>query len=127
MRKKTILPAVLVATALASNVAFSSESMSAQTDEDRFTVQTATCGDLYELLNDAAIGEGKDPVIMEKAQDILLYFVIWAHGYLSGRDGLDEEKRPLSSEGIELTVRQIGDVCRPDKTKRFLDVVVDIK
>jgi hypothetical protein len=57
----------------------------------------------------------------------LLYFVVWTHGYLSGRDGIDEEKRPLSSEGIEQTVQQIGDVCRPDKTQRFLDAVVAIK
>jgi len=127
MRTKQILTAVLVTAALASRAAFASDPAPAPTDEDRFTIQTATCGDLYELLQDAALGEGKDPVVMEKAQNVLLYFVIWAHGYLSGRDGIDEDKRPLSSEGIELTVKQIGDVCRPDKTQRFLDVVVGIK
>lgn len=127
MRKKQILSAGLVTTALASHAAFASNPMPAPVDDDRFTIQTATCGDLYELLQDASLGEGKDPVIMEKAQNVLLYFVIWAHGYLSGRDGIDEDKRPLSSEGIELTVKQIGDVCRPDKTQRFLDVVVGIK
>jgi len=118
---------MLITAALASSPAFASEPEPAPATDDRFTVQTATCGDLYELLQDAAPGEGKDPVIMEKAQDMLLYFVIWAHGYLSGRDGIDEDKRPLSSEGIKLTVQQIGEVCRPDKTQRFLDVVVGIK
>ena len=109
MSKQKLLPTVLVAAALASGSALASEPVPVPTDDVRFTVQTATCGDLYELLQDAAAGEGKDPVIMEKAQNVLLYFVIWAHGYLSGRDGIDEEKRPLSSEGIELTVKQIGD------------------
>ena len=125
MRKT--FPAVFVTAALASGAGLAAEPLPAPVADDRFTVQTATCGDLYELLQDAAPGEGKDPVIMEKAQNVLLYFVIWAHGYLSGRDGIDEDDRPLSSEGIEFTVKQIGEVCRPDKTQRFLDVVPGIK
>lgn len=125
MRKKFTLTAVLVTAMLASGAVYASESSAG--DDYRFTIQTATCGDLYNLMQDAAPGEGKDPATMEKAQDILLYFVVWAHGYLSGRDGIDDSKRPLSKEGIELTVRQIGDVCRPDKTQRFLDVVTAIK
>lgn len=96
-------------------------------DDEDFTIQTATCRDVFDLYDDASPGEGKDPVELEKAQDSILLFVVWVHGYLSGRDGIDETKRPLSKEGIMTTVKDIADVCKPDESKRFLDVVRDIK
>lgn len=49
------------------------------------------------------------------------------HGYLSGRDGIDHEKLPLTKEGIEIAIEKIDQVCEPDKSKRFLDVVEAIK
>jgi len=96
-------------------------------DDDSFTIQTATCRDVFDLYEDASPGEGKDPDDLEKAQDTILLFVVWVHGYLSGRDGINEEKRPLSKEGIETTVKDIAEVCKPDESKRFLDVVHAIK
>jgi hypothetical protein len=61
-----ILPAVLVTAAVASGGALPSEPMPGPAAGYRFTVQTATCGDLYEMRQDAAPGEGKDPVIRKK-------------------------------------------------------------
>lgn len=90
-------------------------------------IQTATCGDLFDLYEDAVPGEGKDPAELERAQDTILLFVVWVHGYLSGRDGINPVRRPLSKEGIEITVADIAEVCEPDESKRFLDVVDEIK
>ncbi len=53
--------------------------------------------------------------------------MLWVHGYLSGRDGINREKRPLSKEGIDITVKQIDEVCKPDESKRFLEVVKNMK
>jgi hypothetical protein len=95
-------------------------------EDNGLDIQTATCRDLFDLYDDAVPGEGKDPAAVERAQDGILLFVVWVHGYLSGRDGIDAERRPLSKEGIEITVKQIGEACEPDESKRFLDVINDI-
>ena len=128
---------VFLATSLAAAPAFAAEdtppapeataAAPAPEDDDSFTIQTATCRDVFDLYEDASPGEGKDPDDLEKAQDTILLFVVWVHGYLSGRDGINEEKRPLSKEGIETTVKDIAEVCKPDESKRFLDVVHAIK
>jgi hypothetical protein len=119
---------VFFAAGLATGTAFAADDTAATPEEEEpFTIQTATCGDIYDLFEDASPGEGKEVEKLEAAQDMVLYFVIWVHGYLSGRDGIDQEKRPLSKEGIDITVKQIDDVCKPDDSKRFLDVVKNIK
>ena len=82
---------------------------------------------MFNLYEDASPGEGKDPKALEDAQDTVLDFVLWVHGYLSGRDGINRDRRPLSKEGVELTVKQIADVCKPDESRLFLDVVDGIK
>ena len=92
-----------------------------------FSIDTATCADVFDLYEDASPGEGKDEKELESAQDTVLYFVLWVHGYLSGRDGIDRDKRPLSKEGVETTVKDIANACKPDESKLFLDVVGDIK
>ena len=116
------------AAGLATSVAFAAED-AATTPEDKesFSILTATCTDVYDLFDDASPGEGKDVKELEAAQDMVLAFVVWVHGYLSGRDGIDQEKRPLSKEGIDITVKQIDEVCKPDESKRFLDVAKNIK
>jgi len=91
------------------------------------SIENATCQDLFDLYQDAVPAEGKDPELLEEAQDEVLLFVIWVHGYLSGRDGLDSERRPLSQEGIKITIQDIAEVCEPDTSARFMDVVEDIK
>ena len=99
----------------------------AEVEDNEFKITTATCGDVFDLFSDATPAEGKDPEVLEEAQDDVLYFVIWVHGYLSGRVGIDPGKRPLSKEGIELTIEQIAGVCKADESKRFLNAVQDIK
>lgn len=133
------LATALLAASLAAAPAFAAEDTAAAPpaedaaaapapeDDEDFTIQTATCGDVFDLYDDASPGEGKDPAELEKAQDTILLFVVWVHGYLSGRDGIDETKRPLSKEGIMTTVKDIAEVCKPDESKRFLDVVDIIK
>jgi hypothetical protein len=117
-----------LAASLTAGAAFAAEDTAATPEEEEpFTIGTATCGDIYDLFEDASPGEGKDAKELEAAQDMVLYFVIWVHGYLSGRDGIDQEKRPLSKEGIDITVKQIDEVCKPDESKRFLDVAKNIK
>jgi hypothetical protein len=90
-------------------------------------LETLTCGDLFDLFVAASPKEGKDPEKVEEAQDDAYKFVLWVHGYLSGRDGIDFKKRPLNKDGIVQTVDQIVAVCKPDQKKLFLDVVKDIK
>lgn len=120
--------AVFFAACLAAGPAIAAEDTAvAPEDDDRFTIQTATCADVFDLYEDASAGESKDPAALEKAQDTVLLFVMWVHGYLSGRDGIDHEKLPLSKEGIEIAVKQIADVCKPDESKLFLNVVDAIK
>lgn len=83
-------------------------------DAEPFPILTATCGDIYELFEDAQPGDGKDQKDVEEAQDDVLYFVTWVHGYLSGRYGIDQEKRPMSEQGIVTTIDDMARVCDPD-------------
>ena len=98
----------------------------AEPEKPTFILTTATCGDVYDLYEDATPGEGKDPKEVAEAQDDVLYLVVWVHGYLSGRNGVDLEKRPLGQAGIEKVVAEIDEVCKPDKSKRFLDAAMEI-
>ena len=96
-------------------------------DDQPFPILTATCDDIYELFEEATPGEGKDPKDVEEAADDVLYFVTWVHGYLSGRDGIDQEKRPMSKEGIVTTIEDMARVCDPDGPRLFLEAVTDLK
>jgi hypothetical protein len=49
------------------------------------------------------------------------------HGYLSGRDGIDQEKRPMSKESIVTTIDDMARVCDPDGSRLFLDAVTELK
>lgn len=122
-----LLTALLTMSLGASSVFAADKAVASPEDQGRFSIATATCGDVFNLYEDASPAEGKDPKALEDAQDTVLDFVLWVHGYLSGRDGINRERRPLSKEGVELTVKQIADVCKPDESKLFLDVVDAIK
>ena len=124
---KSFCAAVFAAGLVASPVLASEPAAPPAEKEDPFTIDTATCGDIFDLFEDATPGEGKDEEGLEEAQDTVIWFVVWVHGYLSGRDGIDPDKRPLSKEGVETTVKDIANVCKPDESKLFLDVVGDIK
>jgi hypothetical protein len=96
-------------------------------EDEPFPILSATCDDIYELFEEATPGEGKDPKEVEEAADDVLYFVTWVHGYLSGRDGIDQEKRPMSKEGIVTTIEDMARVCDPDGSRLFLEAVTDLK
>jgi len=96
-------------------------------EQDDFLLLQATCQDIYDLFEDASPGDDKDAVQLAKAQDDVLYLVVWVHGYLSGRNGIDLEKRPLGDSGIKAIVAEMDNACEPDATKRFIDVVTAIK
>jgi hypothetical protein len=91
-----------------------------------FPISTATCADISDLYNDAVPAPGKDPDDLAAAQDEVLYFVIWVHGYLSGRGGIDLERRPMNRAGIEAVVGQIAAACKDRPEARFLDAAGDI-
>ena len=96
-------------------------------DQTEFTIARMTCSDVFDLFDDAD-PEGKTDLedVMD-AQDDVLYLLAWVIGYLSGRDGIDANKYTLNKIGIERTLASIVEVCKPDETKRFLDVVPNIK
>ena len=124
---KPVLVALFAASIAAVPVLASEHAAASAEKAEPFSIDTATCADVFDLYEDAAPGEGKDEKELEEAQDTVLWFVLWVHGYLSGRDGIDRDKRPLSKEGVETTVKDIATVCKPDESKLFLDVVGDIK
>ena len=116
------------AVALAAPLALAQTDQPPEGEEDEpFPILTATCDDIYELFEEATPGEGKDPTDVEEAQDDVLYFVTWVHGYLSGRDGIDQEKRPMNKQGIVTTIEDMARVCDPDGSKLFLEAVKDLK
>ena len=101
--------------------------LKAMDDQQAFSLTTMTCNDIFNLFDDAAPGEGKEPAEVVDAQDDVLSLVVWVHGYLSGRDGLDGKGPALNKKGIEETIANVGKVCEPNPDKRFLDVVSSIK
>ena len=52
---------------------------------------------------------------------------MWAHGYLSGRDGIDFARRPLNQDGITALVGEIYAVCSNDGRVCSLDAVKEIR
>ena len=95
-------------------------------EDERSEIEMATCGDLFELFAEATPEEGRDPAAVARAQDDVLYFVTWVHGYLSGMHGIDEKKRPMGKEGIEHLIDEMAKVCEPDEARLFLDAVKEL-
>lgn len=95
-------------------------------EDEKSEIEMATCGDLFELFAEATPEEGRDPAAVARAQDDVLYFVTWVHGYLSGMHGIDEEKRPMGKEGIEHLIDEMAKVCEPDESRLFLDAVKEL-
>jgi hypothetical protein len=123
-----VLNRFALVTALLTPLAVAQTEQPLETDNDEpFPILTATCVDIYDLFEEATPGEGKDPKEVEEAQDDVLYFVTWVHGYLSGRDGIDQEKRPMNKQGIVTTIEDMARVCDPDGSRLFLDAVKDLK
>ena len=101
--------------------------LAAKDDQEVFTLASMTCNDVYDLFEDAD-PEGKDDLEeVVDAQDDVLDLLTWVNGYLSGRDGIDNNKFTLTKEGVEKTLTSIVNVCKSKETKRFLDVIPNIK
>lgn len=116
------------AAAFAAPLALAQTDQPSEVEEDEpFPILTATCDDIYDLFEEAAPGDGKDPKELEEAQDDVLSFVTWVHGYLSGRYGIDKEKRPMGRQGVVTTIEDMARVCDPDGSKLFLEAVKDLK
>lgn len=90
-------------------------------------MEAAKCGDILDLFAAADPQAAKDKKALLAAQDKTYVFVMWVHGYLSGREGIDFAKRPLNQEGITQVVRDIYQVCSNDEKRGFLDAVREIR
>lgn len=95
----------------------------AQGDE----MERARCGGIIDLFVAADPALEKDEQALAAAQDRAYVFLMWAHGYLSGRDGIDFARRPLNQDGITALVGEIYAVCRNDEARLFLDAVKEIR
>lgn len=90
-------------------------------------MESAKCGDILDLFAAANPKDAKDKMALRAAQDKTYAFVMWVHGYLNGRDGIDFANRPLNQAGITQAVREIYQVCSGDEKRTFLDAVKDIR
>jgi len=135
MQRKIITTALAFGLALSPTLGFAQSEraaeLGARDDNEAFTLADMTCGDIFQLFEDATpADEGqapKDPQDLANAQDDTLYLATWVHGYLSGRDGIGTGAPKMNKAGIEKVIGDIAAVCKPDESKRFMDVVDGIK
>lgn len=118
---------LLVTLSLITSLVLAEPEQAEDVEDKPFPIATTTCADIYGLFEAASPEEGKDPEGLKKAQDEVLYFVIWVHGYLSGRDGIDQDKRPMNKAGIVGTIGEMAEVCEPDPSRLFMEAVRDIE
>lgn len=90
-------------------------------------MERARCGSIIDLFVSADPALEKDERALAAAQDRAYVFLMWAHGYLSGREGIDFTRRPLNQEGITSLVGEIYAVCSNDEARLFLDAVTEIR
>lgn len=101
--------------------------LDARDADEPLSLATMTCQDVFDLYADATPADDKDPEDLAEAQDDTLYLVAWVHGFLSGRDGIGKGAPRLTKSGIEQVIADVATVCKPDPSKRFLDVVGGIQ
>ncbi len=101
--------------------------LSATDDGEIWELASMTCGDVFDLFEDATPADKKDPEEVMAAQDDVLGLLTWVHGYLSGRDGINAGKYTLNKDGINKTVENIAKVCKENEDKLFLDLAPTIK
>ncbi len=105
--------------------------LQAKSDSEDFSLVDMTCADIFQLFEDASPADegqpAKDPEDLANAQDDTLFLATWVHGYLTGRDGIGVSAPKMNKAGIEKVIGDIAAVCKPDESKRFLDVVNGIK
>lgn len=120
--RKSIL--VLCLAGLAASPAFS-ETVPKQSQGNE--MEAGKCSDILDLFAAADPAGAKDKKGLAAAQDRTYAFLMWVHGYLSGRDGIDFAKRPLNQAGITQVVNDIYKVCANDEKRSFLEAVKDIR
>lgn len=91
-------------------------------------IARATCGDIFSefAAADPKLAKGSADEVAA-AQDNVYSLIMWVHGYLSGRDGIDFAKRPLNQAGIGATVEKIIAACKTDEKQPFLTAIRGIK
>ncbi len=85
----------------------------------------STCGEYLDLL-ERVKQEQKQPVEKQQSQDDLVGVMLWLHGYISGRIGIDNTARPLNKEWISSHVIKLADVCAKDESKRVVDIAAGV-
>lgn len=91
-------------------------------------MERARCGDIIDLFVSADPEVNKeDEKALAVAQDQTYVFLMWAHGFMSGRDGIDFKRRPLNQQGITALVGEIYTVCKDNEDRLFLDAVKEIR
>lgn len=120
---------LFTAACLAAALTFPAVGMAAGQKADK-TLETTTCGNVFGLF---AAADPKDPANVknpkraEAAQNNVYSLVMWVHGYVSGRDGIDMTKHPLNEAGVKKVVGDMVAVCKEDPKKPFLEAVKGIK
>ena len=120
MTTRSLLCSMTLSLALATTPVFAESS---QGDE----MERASCGNIIDLFVSADPTVNKDEQSLAAAQDRTYIFLMWAHGYLSGRDGIDFKRRPLNQQGITALVGEIYAACKDTEDQLFLDAVKDIR
>ncbi len=125
-KRKTLMKTCSLLSGLAACIALGSTNAlaeAAQGDE----MERARCGSIIDLFVSADPGANQDEQALAAAQDRTYVFLMWAHGYLSGRGGIDFVRRPLNQDGITALVGEIYAVCKSDEDRLFLDAVREIR
>lgn len=125
--RKTPMTIRSLLSGLAVCLALGSTNVLAEASSRGDEMERAHCGGIIDLFISADPGVNKDEQALAAAQDRTYVFLMWAHGYLSGRDGIDFARRPLNQDGITALVGEIHEVCRADEGRLFLDAVKEIR
>jgi hypothetical protein len=88
----------------------------------------ATCAQYLDLVEQVKLeSEAADVTAPQDAQDDLVSVMLWLHGYLSGRNGIDNQARPLTRDWLASNVGVLARACAVDEKRRVVDVVAGIQ
>ena len=110
---------------LAAAIALMSGGTANAADTPPRDLQDTTCAQYLQALtiaNPGAKPTAKRAAQAVSAQDDIVNGLMWVHGYLSGRDGVNSATRPLTREWMISYVGKLAGVCRASPvTTRFVD------
>jgi hypothetical protein len=88
----------------------------------------ATCAQYLDLVEQVKLeSQAADATAPQDAQDDLVSVMLWLHGYLSGRNGIDNQARPLTRDWLASNVGVLARACAVDEKRRVIDVVAGIQ